>query len=134
MRTDDAGKVQSISVEVQAAELKPYNQGQGHHAPAKRAFEGAPNYDAKKALAVPNAELQRLGVDHDKITQSQRKAYIDLSKTGASLTWDAVAKIEVDALVKGEMKLETAKATVAKAIQVLKDSGVPGPMRIPWGK
>ena len=134
VHTDEAGKVQSMTVEVQAAELKPYNQGGGHHTPAKRAFEGAPNYDSKKALAVPNAELQRLGVDHDKITQSQRKAYIDLSKTGASLTWDAVAKIEVDALVKGEMKLETAKATVAKAIQVLKDSGVPGPMRIPWGK
>jgi hypothetical protein len=97
-------------------------------------MEGAPNYDAKKALAVPKAELERLGVNHAKITQAQRKAYIDLSNTGAPLTWEAVAKIEIDALVKAEMKLETARVTVAKAIQALKESGVVAPMRIPWGK
>ena len=102
--------------------------------PAKKAFEGAPGYDANKALAVPNAELKRLGVNHIKITQAQRKAYIDLSNTGAPLTWETVAKIEIDALVTGEMKLETARATVAKAIQALKESGVVAPTRIPWGK
>lgn len=138
VRTDDAGHVVSMEVTTAenavSAELKPYNRGGGHHTPAKRAFEGAPNYNPKKALAIPNAELDRLGVDHVHITQAQRKAYIDLSNTGAPLTWEAVAKIEIDALVKAKMKLETARATVAKAIQALKESGVVAPMRIPWGK
>jgi hypothetical protein len=134
VRTDDAGKVQSMSVEVKAAELKPYKEGGGHHPVAKKAMDGAPNYDAKKALAIPKAELERLGINHDRITQAQRKAYIDLSKTGAPLTWDTVAKIETQALISAEMKADTARATVAKAIQALKESGVVAPMRIPWGK
>jgi len=85
VRTDDAGQVVSMEVTTAqnavAAELKPYNKGGGHHPVAKRAIEGAPGYDAGKAFAIPKAELKRLGIDHDEITQAQRKAYIDLSKT-----------------------------------------------------
>jgi biotin operon repressor len=32
------------------------------------------------------------------------------------------------------MKPDMARATVAKAIQALKDAGVAGPVRTPWGK
>jgi hypothetical protein len=137
VRTDDAGKVVSMevttTVKAAPAELKPYNQGQGHHVPSKRAFEGAPNYDAKKALAVPQAELEKLNVRHSNITTAQRIKYTDFAKTGRPLTWDAVAQIETDALVAAKMNPDQARATVAKAIQALKDSNVPGPMRIPWG-
>jgi len=115
------------------AELKPYNQGGGHHVPSKRAFDGAPNYDAKKALAVPKTELEKLGVRHNDITNAQRSKYIDFSRTGKPLTWEAIAQIETQALITAKMLPEQARATVAKAIQALKDSGVPGPMRIPWG-
>jgi hypothetical protein len=124
-----------MSVEVKAAELKPYNQGQGHHVPSKRAMEGAPNYDAKKALAIPNAEMKRLGIEHIRdITPAQRQGYIDFAASGKKLTWEAVAKIETEALIKARMSPEMAKATVDKAIQALKDSGVTGPVKIPWGK
>ncbi|MBK9260323.1 MAG: hypothetical protein IPM54_10850 [Polyangiaceae bacterium] len=121
------------------AELKPYGgPGGGHHVPAKKAFEGpsgyTPGYNPNKALAIPNAELKSLGVDHGKVTTAQQKAYVAYAKTGKPLTWEAVAKIETHALVEGEMKLETARATVAKAIQALKDAGVAAPVRIPWGK
>lgn len=51
-----------------------------------------------------------------------------------STTWEAVAKIETDALITAKMNAEQARATVAKAIQALKDSGVTAPIRIPWGK
>ena len=115
------------------AELKPYGgKGGGHHPVAKRAMEGAPNYDANKALAIPNAELDKLGVRHHLITPAQQKKYIEFGKTGKPLTWEAMTKIETDALIAANMKPEQAHATVIKAVQALKESGVPGPVRIPW--
>jgi hypothetical protein len=101
--------------------------------PAKRAFEGAPNYDPKKALAIPNEEMKRLGVDHDTVTGAQLSKYSEFAKTGQPLTWEAVTKIETEALIKGGMDPAVARATVAKGIQALKDAGVAGPVRIPWG-
>jgi len=133
VRTDEAGKVQSMTVEVEPAVLKPHKEGGGHHTPAKRAFEGAPNYDAKKALAIPNSELKRLNVEHPKITGIQRTKYLDFAKTNKTLTWDAIANLETEVLVKAGMNPATARVTVAKAIQALKESGVAAPVRIPWG-
>ena len=118
-----------------AAKLEPYKQGGGHHVPAKRAFEGASGYDPQKALAIPKAELSKLGIDHaEKLTPEQMKAYKAFAKTGQPLTWEAIATIETEALVKAGMPLDMAKATLAKAIQALKDAGVAAPVRIPWGK
>lgn len=132
IHTDDAGKVQSMTVEVEPAILKPHKEGGGHHTPAKRAFEGAPNYNEKKALAIPNAELKRLNVEHPRITGIQRTKYLDFAKTNKVLTWDAIAKLETEVLVKAGMNPATAKATVDKAIQALKEAGVAAPVRIPW--
>jgi hypothetical protein len=103
--------------------------------PAKSAFEGAPGYDPNKALAIPKAELERLQIRHPNgpLTNAQRSAYIDLARTGQLPTWETIAKIETDALVKGGMKPDMAQATVAKAIKALKDAGVAGPVRTPWG-
>jgi hypothetical protein len=120
-----------------AAELKPYGgkEGGGHHVPAKKAFEGAPNYDPNKALAIPNKALKEAGVEkHENITTAQRRRYKEFAATGQPLTWEVMAKIETEALVEAGMKLDMAKATVAKAIQALKDAGVAGPVRTPWGK
>lgn len=107
--------------------------------PAKKAFETksgyASGYDPNKALAIPNAELQKFGIDHiKKLTPAQMKRYKTFAKTGQPLTWEAIAMIETEALVEAGMTLDVAKVTVAKAIQALKDSGVADPVRIPWGK
>jgi RHS repeat-associated protein len=118
----------------EAAELRPYEgPGGGHHVPAKKAFEGAKNYDLKKALAIPNAELKRLRVKHKLITPAQQRGYRALAKSGQPLTWEAMADIETNALIAGGMRANMARATVNKAIQALKDAGVEGPVRIPWG-
>ncbi len=101
---------------------------------SKRAVEGAPGYDANKALAIPNAELKRLGVNHGQVTGGQLTGYRDFAKQGQPLTWERVAQIETDALIKGKMNPEIARATVSKAIQALKDSGIVTPVGIPWGK
>ena len=114
--------------------LKSYGgPGGGHHIPAKSAFIDAAGYDVNTALAIPNAELARLGIDHGLITGAQMQGYKAFAKTGATLTWDAMATIETQALIRGSMKPAAAKVAVTEAIDGLKKAGVPGPTRIPWG-
>lgn len=116
------------------AVLRPYGgPGGGHHIPAKGAFTGAPRYDMNAALAIPNVELARLGVTHSVVSGTQMTGYRAFAQTGAPLTWEAIASIEANALVRGGMAPEMARATVSRAIQALKDAGVAGPTRIPWG-
>jgi RHS repeat-associated protein len=118
----------------ETATLKPYGgKGGGHHVPAKKAFEEATGYDEKKALAIPNAELERLKVSHSLVSGAQQTGYRALAKSGAPLTWEAVSTVETNALIRGGMKPEVARATVTKAIDALKTAGVPGPTTIPWG-
>lgn len=118
----------------QAAELQPYGgPGGGHHIPAQSAFRGAAGYNATEALAIPNAELARLGVSHATVTGAQQTLYRAFAQTGQVLTWEAIETIETQALIRGGMNSDTALATVRQAIQALKDAGVSGPTRIPWG-
>jgi len=101
--------------------------------PAKSAFEGAPGYNLNEALAIPNAELVRLGIYHPDVTAGQMTGYRELFESGGTLTWGDVSKIETDALIRGGMTPEMASSTVRQAIEALKNAGVSGPSRIPWG-
>mgnify|MGYP000019068328 CR=1 FL=1 len=117
-----------------AAELKPYGgPGGGHHIPAKKAFEDAAGYDINAALALPNAEMLRLGVNHRTVTGAQATLYNAFSKTGADLTWEVMSEIETTALIRGGMLPGAAAATVRQAIGALRGAGITGPTRIPWG-
>jgi hypothetical protein len=60
--------------------------------------------------------------------------YREFAKTGQKLTWEAVERIETDALVRSGLERGVARATVKKAIGALQRGGVAGPTRIPWGK
>ena len=114
--------------------MRPYGgPGGGHHVPAKSAFTGAAGYDANAALAIPNAELARLKISHSAVPGAQMTGYRAFAKTGAPLTWDAVSTIETNALIRGGAASDVAAATVTKAVDALKASGVAGPTRIPWG-
>ncbi len=116
-----------------AATLKPYSEGSGHHVPAKSAFTGDAAYDPNMALAIPNSELASENVSHSAVTGAQQSLYRAYAQRGQPLTWEAVQSIETRALVKGGMSPAKAAATVRKAIDALKDSGVSRPTRIPWG-
>jgi hypothetical protein len=116
-----------------AATLKPYGEVGGHHIPAKSAFRGAMAYDAKGALAVSNEELARFNVRHVAVTGAQKTLYREFAKTGAKLTWEEVQRIETEALLRGGMSSDVARAAVNQAIAALKKAGVPSPTRIPWG-
>ena len=137
-RTAQAGATvaaeDAVAAEGESALLQPYGgPGGGHHIPAKRAFSGAAGYDAEAALAVPNAELSRLGVSHSAVTGAQATLYRAFARTGAPLTWESMAQIETQALIRGGMQSGTARATVDAAVKVLQESGVSSPVRIPWG-
>jgi len=97
------------------------------------AFKGAAGYDAKTALALPREELARLNVRHASVTGAQKRLYREFANTGAKLTWEEVERIETEALVHGGLNSDVARATVKQAIDALKNAGVPGPARIPWG-
>jgi hypothetical protein len=126
--------VPKAEVPVEKVELKPYEgPGGGHHVPAKSAFIGDATYDANKALAIPNEELERLNIIHSTITTAQRAAYRAFAATKAALTWDVVAKIEANALESAGMESSLAQRTVNKAINALKKAGIANPTRIPWG-
>jgi hypothetical protein len=117
-----------------AAQLPPYGgPGGGHHIPSKKALTGAPGYDPSQALAIPNAELARMGVRHELVTGAQMTGYRAFARAGRTLTWEALAQIETQAFIRGGMRPATAQATVQQAIQALKDAGVSGPTRTPWG-
>lgn len=115
--------------------FQPYGAGgRGHHIPAKRTFEGAPLYNAKTALAMSNEEMARHNVRHAVVTGAQKRLYGEFAKTGQPLTWSEIERIEIDALVRGGLNRAIAASTVRKAIEALIKSGVPRPIRIPWGK
>lgn len=117
-----------------AARLEPYGgPGGGHHVPAKSAFVGEPAYNPLEALAIPNDEMDRLGLSHSAITGAQMSAYRAFAATGKTLTWNDVSTIESNALIRGGMSEDMAQATVEQAITALKNAGVSGPTRIPWG-
>jgi hypothetical protein len=117
-----------------AATLRPYGGvGGGHHIPAKSAFQGAAGYDAKTALAIPNEELAKHNIRHFAVTGAQKKLYVEFAKTGSKLTWEEVERIETEALVRGGLSHDVARATVRQAIDALKKAGISEPTRIPWG-
>lgn len=133
--TRNAATEVTAAAQAVPAELKPYaGKGGGHHVPAKSAFKGAENYDPRKALAMPNAEMARLNVSHSAVTGAQASLYQAFAKTGADLTWEAMEKIETQALIAARMDPAMASATVKQAIQELQRAGVPGPTRIPWSR
>lgn len=77
--------------------------------------------------------MKKLGMEHEEITQAQRRLYRELSQTGCDLTWEVVQDIETRALVASGMPQEMAEATVKHAIEALKQAGVSKPTHIPWG-
>lgn len=90
---------------------------------------------APPALRSPIHDRATMAVArHSAITGAQMTGYRAFAQTGAPLTWEAVSTIETNALVRGGMAPNMARATVTKAIDALMQAGVAGPTRIPWGR
>jgi hypothetical protein len=76
---------------------------------------------------------KRLGVVHNTVAGAQRKLYREFAKTGQQLTWDVVEEIKTKALMRGGLQIHTGRATVKHAMEALRNAGLSGPTRIPWG-
>lgn len=100
---------------------------------AKGGTRKAPGYNPNSALAIPNNALKELGINHNLVTGAQKSLYTAFAQTGKQLTWKAIEDIETHALVRGGATVAQASVTVQNAIQVLKNAGIAGPIRIPWG-
>jgi hypothetical protein len=114
--------------------LGTYASQGGHHPMAKSAFNGVIGYDYKEALSISASKLAEFDVTHATITGQQIKLYSAFSKTGESLTIDAMKQIEIKAMTNSGVPLNYAKNAVEKAIAALKEAGITQPSRIPWGK
>ncbi len=101
---------------------------------AKKAFEGVAGYNPRSALTISQSKLSQFGVKHSTITGQQHSLYKAFSKTGDTLTIDAMKQIEIKAMTNSGVPMDYATNAVEKAIQGLLDSGVTQPSRIPWGK
>jgi len=80
------------------------------------------------------SKLKEFDVEHPEITGRQLHYYSAFSKTGKTLTFDDMRKIEIQSMVDVGVPIEYATHAVDKAIADLLKSGVKSPTRIPWGK
>ena len=80
---------------------------------------------------MSNAELERLGLNHNMITGARASLYTAFAKTEEKLTWESMASIETAALVKAKMDPGLARATVDRAIEALKEAALPDRLEFP---
>jgi hypothetical protein len=115
------------------ARLTPYGgPGGGHHIHMKSAFKSHPMYNLNKALCLSNEEMARLGINHLKVTKTQRALCLDLQKTGKELTREELNRISVEALVVGGANKQLARDIVAKSQWNLRSKGIRTPSDFPY--
>lgn len=124
-------------------ELEPYvrpdyPRGDGHHLPAKKAFEGTSGYDPNRALVIPTKQLRALGIRHEDLTGQQTALYsAHYRANGPALNLDDVFRIEAAAMMNagqgdGIIRQDRLDATVRVIRQGLDGMGISGPSKMPW--
>jgi hypothetical protein len=116
-------------------DLFPYSgPGGGHHIHQKAAFEGNPNYDLNKALALPNSQIDANGWNHQAMTREQRRLQDELARSGRPNTMVEQTRIAVEALVAGGATKDEARKMVAESLNNLRNAGARSPTGIPWNR
>ncbi|WP_085784439.1 DUF637 domain-containing protein [Candidatus Nucleicultrix amoebiphila] len=117
------------------ASMGEYRHTGGHHVHAKKAFEGHINYDPKKGFSISNEYMKSLGIDHLKVTSTQRRLFGELAKSGKPNTLKEHTRIAVESLVsggEGKLTYNQARNIVSKSLKSLKAANVKTPTTIPW--
>ena len=116
--------------------LGPYSQVGGHHIFIKSAFIGHPNYDEKRALAVPLSYLAQYGRDagevHTKITNAQRRLIDQIYREKGTLTFIDHVRVAYHSLIAGGIPAEEALAIVIYGTIDMLGCGVTDPVKVPW--
>lgn len=114
-----------------------YQKVKGHHIHAKKAFEGLDQYKSDMALAIGRQYMQAKGINHCKMTGTQKRLFQDLSRRvrdeGAQNTLDEHDMIAEKTLIEGGAQSQDAKDLTQRSRKDLEVKGVEAPIRIPWG-
>ncbi|MBF7091003.1 hypothetical protein IUY40_05575, partial [Flavobacterium sp. ALJ2] len=113
-----------------------YSKVGGHHPLAKKAFEGATEYDYKKAFSISVNKLEDIGDIgiHAKITGQQNSLYSAWKKANPlkKMSIEDMADIEIKAMVNAGIPEDIATGWVIKGLEDIKIKGVTEIKNIPW--
>lgn len=113
-------------------QVGPYGSNGGHHPVSQAAVRGDSHYNPNTAVSISQAEMRRLGIDHQVVTNTQRALYREFAGKSSVIGWQDIYSIETQALVRGGASPQLARRIVSGAIQDLKDVGV-SQLRVPYG-
>ena len=109
-----------------------YSSVGGHHVHAKAAFKGCMSYKKKKGFSISQEFMRANGIDHTRVTATQRRLFKELSKSGMPNTLAEHTRIAREALKAGGASPELAEALVNESLKNLAAQGVVQPTNIPW--
>ena len=111
-----------------------YKDVGGHHIHAKAAFKEVASYDPKKGFSISQKLMRDLKLDHNAMTQTQRKLFNELAKSGRPNTLVEQTRIAKEALIAGGATEDFANQLLMKSLENLKSQNVTAPSSIPWNK
>ena len=100
----------------------------------KSAYKSEPKYNPNEALCLGKQEMDRLNIDHLKVSKEQRRLCEELQKAGKPMTREEQNRIAVQALQAGVASEQMARDIVARSLKDLKDKGIRHPTDMPWSK
>jgi RHS repeat-associated protein len=128
------GRKLGLSDEEINTAMGAYRDVGGHHVHAKAAFRDDINYDLRQGFSISQDFMQRMGWDHDAMTQYQRRAFNDLAKSGNPNTMQEQSRIAVEALMAGGATRDQARSVVSESLRNLRNQNVRQPTGIPWNQ
>jgi RHS repeat-associated protein len=111
-----------------------YKDVGGHHIHAKAAFKEVASYDLKKGFSISQKLMKDLKLDHNAMTQTQRKLFRELANSGRPNTLIEQTRIAKEALMAGGATEGFANDLLKASLENLKNQNVTAPSNIPWSK
>ncbi len=109
-----------------------YSKVGGHHIHAKAAFKNNISYTNSSGFSISKDYMDKHNLNHTRMTNYQRKAFKELSKSGRKNSMKEHTRIAVNALIAGGATKSQARKLVAKSLEELRSRGVKIPTNIPW--
>ncbi|WP_217220385.1 hypothetical protein [Mucilaginibacter paludis] len=106
----------------------------GHHIHAKAAFKEVAAYDPNKGFSISQKLMKDLKLDHNAMTQTQRRLFRELANSGRPNTLIEQTRIAKEALMAGGATEDFANDLLKASLENLKNQNVTAPSNIPWNK
>ncbi len=122
----------AVSKTINISGAGEYSSVGGHHVHAKAAFKGCMSYDPKKGFSISQEFMRANGIDHTRVTATQRRLFKQLAQSGAPNSLAEHTRIALEALKAGGASPELAETLVNESLKNLAAQGVMQPTNIPW--